>query len=366
MKYAQEYRSPKHIRKYLGVIEKISHHRFSIMEICGGQTHSIVKYGLDQALPEALTLVHGPGCPVCVTPESKIDQAIALASYDKVILCSFGDMMRVPGQKGSLLAARAQGSDIRLVYSPLEALELAERHPDREVVFFAVGFETTAPANAMAVLEAQRRQISNFSLLTSQVLVPPAMRAILANRKSKIDGFLAAGHVCTIMGYDTYQDIAEEFKIPIVITGFEPMDILEGIARCVEMLEKGQYGVKNQYCRVVKEAGNPKAQAVMQEVFERVDMDWRGIGTLLQSGLRLSEQYRSFDAEVKFHQVASSKPYHSPCQAGAVLQGLIKPDECPYFHSRCTPENPMGAPMVSTEGACAAYFQYQRPKSKGS
>ena len=332
------------------------------MEICGGQTHAILKYNLLQLLPDALTLIHGPGCPVCVTPVNRIDQAIRLGGMPHVILTSFGDMLRVPGSTSDLLSVKALGGDVRMVYSPLDVLKLAERNPEKEVVFFAVGFETTAPAVAMAVKQARNRKLKNFSVLVSHVLVPPAMEALLDSEESRIDGFLAAGHVCTVMGTEEYHPIAEKYKVPIVVTGFEPLDILVGIYETVKMLEQGRYGVANAYSRSVRDEGNQAAQKLLGEVFEVTHSAWRGIGTIPSSGFRLSAAYADFDALNRFQLDVSSKEASGACIAGKILTGQQKPADCSEFRIRCTPEKPMGAPMVSTEGACAAYYRYCRTK----
>ena len=361
MKYVDEYRDPATMRRYLACIGELVTEPIAIMEICGGQTHNIVKFGLDQVLPDTVELIHGPGCPVCVTPAAKIDAAIAIAKRPGTILCSFGDMLRVPGSRRSLLSARAEGADVRIVYSPMDALELARENPDSEVVFFAVGFETTAPANAMPICIAERDGVRNFSAIVSQVLVPPAMRAILQSPGCRVRGFLAAGHVCSVAGFEDYFDIATEHSIPIVVTGFEPVDILEGVARCATMAHRHEYTVCNQYARSVKRDGNPAARAMMEQVFTVTDMDWRGIGAIGQSGLRLNDRYRDFDAEVRFADSLITAPAPAEtgeCRAGEILRGMIKPPECPHFGGRCRPESPLGAPMVSTEGACAAYYHY--------
>lgn len=329
------------------------------MEICGGQTHSILKFGIDELLPRAVTLVHGPGCPVCVTPVELIDAAIALAGRSGVILCSFGDMLRVPGSGSDLLTARARGADVRTVYSPLDAVALAQREPAREVVFFAVGFETTAPANAMAVLQAHRLGLRNFSLLISHVLVPPAIAAILSAPDNCVQGFLAAGHVCTVMGLEEYHPLAAQFHVPIVATGFEPVDILRGVLDCVEQLESGRAEVTNAYGRVVRDAGNRHAQAVMREVFRPCDRNWRGLGVIPHSGLALREEFASFDALRRFELAAVATATAGECIAGTILRGRAKPLACAAFGTRCTPEHPLGAPMVSSEGACAAYYRYR-------
>jgi len=328
------------------------------MEICGGQTHTFVKTGLDRLLPEPVTLVHGPGCPVCVTPIERIDQAIAIARRPEVILASFGDMLRVPGSSTDLLAAKSAGADVRMVYSPLDAVRLAERHPARQVVFFAVGFETTAPANAMAVRQAAMRGLENFSILCSHVLVPPAMEAILEGPESRVQGFMAAGHVCTVMGFREYEPIARRHRIPIVVTGFEPLDLVQGAYMTLAALEEGRFGVENQYSRSVTRDGNLPAQALLSEVFEVCDRAWRGIGEIPRSGYRLSQAYAAFDAERRFGVERTSARESPDCAAGRVLQGLLKPRQCAAFGKQCTPDHPLGAPMVSSEGACAAYYQY--------
>jgi len=330
------------------------------MEVCGGQTHTIVKYGIDELLPPEVELVHGPGCPVCVTPLELIDKAIAIAARPEVIFCSFGDMLRVPGSEKDLFAVKAAGGDVRIVYSPLDGLTLAERHPDRTVVFFAVGFETTAPPNAMAVAEAERRGLSNFAVLVSHVLVPPAMEAILSSPNNRVQGFLGAGHVCTVMGYDEYQPLAKRFGVPIVVTGFEPLDMLEGVYRCVKMLEEGRVGVENQYARVVRREGNPSARKLIEDVFTVTDRKWRGIGTIPNSGYRLADAYADFDAEQRFAVQGVTAEESDVCISGLILRGERKPHECPAFGKACTPEHPLGATMVSSEGACAAYHAYGR------
>ncbi len=330
------------------------------MEICGGQTHTILKFGLDRMLPREVTLVHGPGCPVCVTPMELLDKAIAIASRPGVIFCSFGDMLRVPGSHQDLLMVKAEGGDVRMVYSPLDALKLAQQNPDQEVVFFAVGFETTAPANAMAVWQAQQMGLRNFSILSAHVLVPPAIEAILNAPGNEVQGFLAPGHVCTVMGYWEYEPIAERYQVPIVVTGFEPLDILQGLFMTLKALEEGRREVENQYARSVRREGNVQAQRLIQQVFEVTDRAWRGIGVIPRSGLRLREEYAEFDAERRFD-VAEMAVEESPeCIAGLILQGRKKPPECLAFGTRCTPEHPLGAPMVSSEGACSAYYRYTR------
>ncbi len=360
MRFVDEYRDEKAARALLQAIERATRQRWTLMEICGGQTHTLLRSGIDRMLPEAITLVHGPGCPVCVTPLEQIDRALAIARRPGVIFTSFGDMLRVPGSASDLLAVKSQGADVRIVYSPLDAVKLAQRYPEREVVFFAVGFETTAPPNAMAVWQAAKLGLENFSVLVSHVLVPPAMEAILGSPRNQVQGFLAAGHVCAVMGYWEYEPIAVRHRIPIVVTGFEPLDLLEGILKTVEALEAGRTGVENQYSRAVTRDGNQPAQRLLGEVFEVCDRKWRGIGPIAASGYRLRSAYAAFDAERRFD-VATLTAEESPlCIAGEILQGLKKPHQCSAFGGRCTPEKPLGAPMVSAEGACAAYFRYAR------
>jgi hydrogenase expression/formation protein HypD len=330
------------------------------MEICGGQTHSIVRYGLDELLPREITLIHGPGCPVCVTPLELIDRAIAIASLPGVIMTSYGDMLRVPGSNSDLLRVKASGGDVRMVYSPLDVLKIAEQNPSRQVVFFAVGFETTAPANAMIVVEARRRKLANVFVLTAHVLVPPAMEAILSSPVCSINGFLAAGHVCTVMGYAEYEPLAEKYKVPVVVTGFEPADILQGILMTVKELESGSHRVLNQYARAVTREGNVPARNLLKEVYRVVDRKWRGIGEIPLSGLDLNEQYAAFDAAKHFRVDDIHSSESKICMAGNVLQGLIKPSSCPAFGKECTPDHPLGAPMVSSEGACAAYYRFRK------
>ncbi|MGQ9489492.1 MAG: hydrogenase formation protein HypD [Anaerolineae bacterium] len=360
MLFLDEYRREEDVRKFLAAIERTVTRPWTIMEICGGQTHTLIKSGLDRMLPEAVTLVHGPGCPVCVTPLELIDRAIAIARRPEVIFTSFGDMLRVPGSGVDLLSVKAQGGDVRMVYSPLDALKLAQRHPDRQVVFFAVGFETTAPGNAMAVWQAKQLGLTNFSILTSHVLVPPAMEAILSSPDNQVQAFLAAGHVCTVMGYWEYEPIAERYRVPIVVTGFEPLDLLQGIHMALVALEEGRWGVENQYTRAVTRAGNPAAQKLIADVFEVCDRQWRGIGAIPASGYRLRPAYAAFDAELRFGVSQVHTAESALCIAGQVLRGLVKPHECQAFGRKCTPEHPLGAPMVSSEGACAAYFNYGR------
>jgi hydrogenase expression/formation protein HypD len=360
MRFVDEYRDPDAVRAWLERIHAIVTRPWTIMEVCGGQTHTIVRYGFDELLPPQLSLVHGPGCPVCVTPIEMIDLAGEVARRPGVILCSFGDMLRVPGSNGDLFAARASGADVRVVYSPLDALEVAEREPSREVVFFAVGFETTAPATAMAVERAKRTGLRNFSIISAHVRVPPAIRAILSSKENRVDGFLAAGHVCTIMGTEEYLPLVEEFRVPIAVTGFEPVDLLQGIAMCVSQLEEGRATLENQYARSVRPAGNIEARALMQKVFVPVDRRWRGLDVLTQGSLALSEAYSSYDAIRRFELVSLSAIEPPECHAGEVLRGLLKPPQCPAFGRSCTPQRPLGAPMVSSEGACAAYFKAGR------
>jgi hydrogenase expression/formation protein HypD len=360
MKYVDEYRDEALASRFVEAIHARVTRPWTLMEICGGQTHTLIKFGIDRMLPEKITLVHGPGCPVCVTPIEKIDQALAIAARPEVIFTSFGDMLRVPGSRDDLLRVKARGGDVRIVYSPLDAVELARRHPEREVVFFAVGFETTAPANAAAVWQAKRENLQNFSMLVSHVLVPPAMEALLSSPENVVQAFLAAGHVCTVMGYDEYEPIAARYRLPIVVTGFEPIDLLQGIHMAVAALEDGRHGVENQYARSVHREGNLAARKILQEVFEVCDRQWRGVGPIPRSGWRLKDAYAAHDATLKFS-VEDVRADESPeCIAGLILQGRKKPHECPAFGTRCTPEKPLGAPMVSTEGACSAYHQYAR------
>jgi hydrogenase expression/formation protein HypD len=361
MKYLDEYRGADAARKLATKIIRITTRPWTIMEVCGGQTHAIVRFGIDELLPPAITLVHGPGCPVCVTPVEIIDKAIEIAGRRNVIFTSFGDMLRVPGSGEDLLSVKARGGVVRMIYSPMDALAMAKANPDREVVFFAVGFETTAPANAMAVVEAHHQGIENFSILVSHVLVPPAIAAILSSPGCRVQGFLAAGHVCTIMGSSEYEPLAAKYRVPIVITGFEPLDILDGVFRCVKQLEGGRAVVENAYARAVRAEGNKTAQALLADVFRVVHRRWRGIGEIPQSGLALSEQYARFDAELRFGLGGRTVEESSECISGVVLQGLKKPQECPAFGKRCTPDHPLGATMVSAEGACAAYYRYRRP-----
>lgn len=359
MKYVDEYRDAALVRKLAAAIARVTTRPWTIMEICGGQTHAIVKFGLDELLPSNINLVHGPGCPVCVTSADLIDQAVDLALNHGVILCSFGDMLRVPGTGIDLLTAKARGADVRIVYSPLDAVALARENPSRQVVFFAVGFETTAPANALSVLRAEREHVTNYSILTSHVLVPPAMRAILGSPDNRVQGFLAAGHVCTIMGTGEYGPIAREFGAPIIITGFEPVDILEGIYLCVKQLESGRAEVENAYSRAVRTGGNDPARAIVRDVFELCDRDWRGIGVIPQSGLAVRPAYARFDANQCFVMSHRQSTSCTACISGEIMRGVKKPRDCPAFGTGCTPEQPLGAPMVSSEGACAAYYRYR-------
>ena len=366
MKFRDEYRDPAAARRLAAAIAHTVTRPWTLMEICGGQTHAIIRFGLDELLPETVSLVHGPGCPVCVTPVEYVDKAIEIALRPGVIFCSFGDMLRVPGTEGDLFAAKARGADLRIVYSPLDALAIARAEPSREVVFFAVGFETTAPANAMAAYQAKRAGIGNFSMLVSHVLVPPAMRMILSAPGNRVHGFLAAGHVCTVMGYAEYEPIAAHYRVPIVVTGFEPIDILEGVYLCVRQLESGHAEVENQYRRSVRRGGNGPAQALMREVFQIAPRRWRGIGDIAGSGLALAEAYCDLDAELRFGRVCAQAGDSDACIAGLVLRGAKKPPECPAFGVRCTPEQPLGVPMVSSEGACAAYYRYRGRPAAGA
>jgi hydrogenase expression/formation protein HypD len=360
VKYLNEFRDPDLARALLGRIEAVVTRRWTLMEICGGQTHAIMRHGIDRLLPEKIELVHGPGCPVCVTPLETIDRALVIAEKPEVIFTSFGDMLRVPGSRDDLFRVKSRGGDVRMVYSPLEAVKLARENPDREVVFLAVGFETTAPGNAMAVKQAAAEGLSNFSEIVSHVLVPPAMRAILSSPENRVQGFLAAGHVCAIMGWREYEPIAQRFKVPIVPTGFEPVDVLRGILQTVTMLENGQIGVDNQYARAVQNSGNPAARAVVDEVFQVCDRKWRGIGEIPGSGLGLRPEFAVHDAEKKFNVTGIRTEEPEICISGEILQGLKKPNECPAYGKQCTPTSPLGATMVSSEGACAAYYKYQR------
>jgi hydrogenase expression/formation protein HypD len=360
MKYLDEFNDPELAAGLLAEIERTVTRPWAIMEVCGGQTHSIIRNGIDQLLPPQVELIHGPGCPVCVTPLEMIDRALAIAARPDVVFCSFGDMLRVPGSTHDLFSMRARGGDVRVVYSPLDAVEIAENDPSRQVVFFGVGFETTAPANAMAVFQARQRGLDNFSMLVSHVLVPPAIEALMMSGTSRVNAFLAAGHVCTVMGTEQYVPLAERFGVPIVVTGFEPLDVLDGIRRAVAQLESGRSDVENAYPRAVRPEGNPAARAMLADVFEVCDRSWRGIGMIPASGWRLSASYADFDAERRFDVGDLVVDEPTACRAGDVLQGLIKPDQCECFGTTCTPRSPMGATMVSSEGACAAYYQYRR------
>jgi len=368
MKYLDEYRDEKVTRGLLDEIGRLVTREWKLMEVCGGQTHSILKSGLDQLLPPQIELIHGPGCPVCVTPLELIDKAIALASRPEVIFVSYGDMLRVPGSERDLFSVRAAGGDVRIVYSPLDSLKIARENPDKTIVFFGIGFETTAPANAMAVAQAKRQGIKNFAMLVSHVTVPPAISALLESPDVRVDGFLAAGHVCTIMGYWEYEPLVKKYKVPVVVTGFEPVDIVHGVLMCVKQLEEGRAEVENAYARSVRREGNEPAQAIINEVFEPCDRPWRGIGVIPQSGYKFREAYTYYDAEQRFPDIQTIATKESSlCISGQVLQGLKKPNQCPAFGKECTPQMPLGATMVSSEGACAAYYRYARfvnPNSK--
>jgi hydrogenase expression/formation protein HypD len=360
MKYVSEYRDAHLVQGVLAEIRRTVTRPWVLMEICGGQTHAIVRHGIDQLLPPEIELVHGPGCPVCVTPLELVDKALAIAAQPNVIFTSYGDMLRVPGSSRDLFAVRADGGDVRVVYSPLDAVQIAQQNPDKQVVFFAIGFETTAPANAMSVVQAKALGLKNYSVLVSHVCVPPAMHAILGSPYNRMQGFLAAGHVCAVMGYWEYPPIAKQYGVPIVVTGFEPLDIAQGILMTVRQLEEGRVEVENGYPRAVTFEGNQPAQAVLRQVFEQRDRKWRGIGTIPMSGWGLRPEFAEFDAEHRFD-VSRLNPEESPlCIAGQILQGLRKPHHCPAFGRRCTPEQPLGATMVSSEGACAAYYRYGR------
>ena len=363
MKYLAEYRDATVAKALVRRIKDTATRTWALMEVCGGQTHTIVRQGLNDMLEGAVEMIHGPGCPVCVTPLELIDRAVHLAGRPDVILTSFGDMLRVPGSDCDLLQVRARGGQVKIVYSPLDALDLARKHPDKQVVFFAVGFETTAPANAMAVWRARELGVTNFSVLVSHVTVPPAMTALLESPDNRVQAFLAAGHVCTVMGWTEYEPIAAKYKVPIIVTGFEPVDILEGIAMAVQQLEEGRHEVENQYVRAVRREGNRPAQELVAKVFTLVNRKWRGIGEIPMSGLGLTEEFAAYDAERRFA-LQDIRAEESPeCRAGDVLVGRIKPMECPAFGTRCNPEHPLGAPMVSSEGACAAYYNFARFRS---
>lgn len=358
MKYLEEFRDPDLAKQYLAKIEETVTQPWTMMEVCGGQTHSLVKNGILSLLPDEISMVHGPGCPVCVTPLNLIDKAVYLAEERDVIMCSFGDMVRVPGSKRSLLEAKAHGADVRVVYSPLEAVKLAQKNPEREVVFFAVGFETTAPANALSVTQAYRMGLKNYSILASHVLVPPAIEAVMEDKESNVQGFLAAGHVCTIMGNLEYYPLVEKFNIPIVVTGFEPVDLLQGILMAVLQLESGEARVENQYARMVREEGNTKAQDAIFEVFEVTDRLWRGMKVIPMSGYEVKEKYAAYDAKQKFRVNIPEAEENPECIAGEIMKGIKKPTDCSNFGTKCTPSTPLGAPMVSSEGACAAYYHF--------
>jgi hydrogenase expression/formation protein HypD len=360
MKYIDEFNDPELAQRLLDDIQATVTRPWAIMEVCGGQTHSIIRHGIDQLIPDQVEMIHGPGCPVCVTPLELIDKALEIASRPDVIFCSFGDMLRVPGSGRDLFRVKSEGGDVRVVYSPLDALKLARENPDREVVFFGIGFETTAPPNAMAVYQAKRLGVRNFSMLVSHVRVPPAIEAIMQSPTCRVQAFLAAGHVCSVMGTEEYPPLVEQFSVPIVVTGFEPLDILEGIRRTVHQLENGESYLDNAYARAVPAEGNPAARKLLSDVFMVTDRAWRGIGVIPDSGWRLAEPYREFDAEYRFQVAGINTAESSVCRSGEVLQGLIKPHECAAFGTQCTPRNPLGATMVSSEGACAAYYLYRR------
>ncbi len=360
MNYTQAFRNPQLAKDLVSAIKSLTTQKWRIMEVCGGQTHSIIKYGIDQLLADEIELIHGPGCPVCVTPLAYIDKALAIAAQPNVIFCSFGDMLRVPSSHQDLLSLKAQGADVRIVYSPLDALTIAEQSPNKEVIFFGVGFETTAPTTALAAYQAKLKQLKNFSLLICHVRVPPVMEALLSTENHRVQGFLGAGHVCSIMGFHEYTPISEKYKMPIVVTGFEPVDILQGIYLCVKQLEEKRFDVENQYTRVVKEAGNLPAQNLIKNVFDVVNRNWRGLGEIENSGLALNSNYANWNAENRFSvgEINTLEPIE--CKSGDVLQGLIKPAQCAEFGKNCTPEHPLGATMVSSEGACAAYYRYRQ------
>jgi hydrogenase expression/formation protein HypD len=360
MKFIDEYRDPEAARSFAEGLARITTRPWTLMEVCGGQTHAIVKFGIDELLPKEVTLVHGPGCPVCVTPLELIDKAVQIAAMPNVIFCSFGDMLRVPGSERDLFGVKAAGGDVRIVYSPMDALKLAIQNPDKQVVFFAVGFETTAPANAMSVHEAHRLGVPNYSIIVSHVLVPPAIKAVLDSPENRVQAFLAAGHVCTVMGYVEYEPIAAKYKVPIVVTGFEPLDILQGVYMCVKQLEEGRHEVENQYSRAVRRVGNSPAQELVSKVFAISRRKWRGVGEIPESGLTLADEYIPYDAERRFGVEGYTAEESADCISGLVLQGRKKPFECEAFGTKCTPENPLGATMVSNEGACAAYYRYRR------
>jgi hydrogenase expression/formation protein HypD len=359
MKYFDEYHNPKAVSAFAEKINEIATGNWTLMEVCGGQTHSIVKNGIDQLLPDRIELLHGPGCPVCVTPAGIIDKAVEIASSPNTIFCSFGDMMRVPGRRKSLFDVKTAGGDLRVVYSPLDALEIARDNPEKEVVFFGIGFETTAPANAMAVYQADQLGLDNFSLLSAMVLIPPAMEVILSSKDNRVDAFLAAGHVCTVSGFEHYADISRKYNVPIVVTGFEPLDIIQGVYVAVKQLEEGRAEVENQYARSVRREGNLEARKIVEEVFTATDRIWRGFGKINSSGLAINEKYKRFDAENKFGKVDEISEESGVCISGGILRGVKKPFDCPAYGSTCTPEHPLGATMVSSEGACSAYYSYR-------
>ena len=359
MKYLDEYRDPQAAEGYVREIARIITKPRTIMEVCGGQTHAILRYGIDQLLPDKITLLHGPGCPVCVTPVELIDKAIEIALHKDVIFCSFGDMLRVPGSAKDLLSVKAEGGDIRTLYSPLDALTIARNNPSKQVVFFAIGFETTAPVNGMTVFQASRMELTNFSILNAQVLIPPAIELILSSPECRVQSFLAPGHVCTVTGFQDYERISSRYKVPIVVTGFEPLDILQGIFMAIDQLEQGKYIVENQYSRSVKRNGNTEALKLMNKVFKIVDREWRGLGEIQNSGLALTDEYSMYDAEKRFGLTYTIAEGLTDCISGLVLQGAKKPPDCPAFGKQCTPERPLGATMVSSEGACAAYYRYK-------
>jgi hydrogenase expression/formation protein HypD len=363
MKYIDEYRDGETAKKYAAAIWEITTKPWTIMEVCGGQTHAIVRFGIQDLLPPKINLVHGPGCPVCVTPLEMIDKALEIAARPEVVFCTFGDMLRVPGSCNDLQFIRAAGGDVRIVYSPLDCLQIAKNNMDKEIVFFAVGFETTAPANAMLVHRAAQKGLNNLSVLVSHVLVPPAIKAILSSKQNKVQGFLAAGHVCTIMGTAEYEPLAAKYNVPIIVTGFEPLDILQGLYMCVKQLEEGRAEVENQYTRSVAACGNRPAQELIAKMFRIIHRKWRGIGEIPQSGLGLAEKYAAFDAETRFGIADTSVEEPPECISGLVLQGIKKPGDCPAFGKTCTPDKPLGAPMVSSEGACAAYYKYRRDEA---
>jgi hydrogenase expression/formation protein HypD len=362
VKFVDEYRDGELARKLADELAALTTRPWALMEVCGGQTHAIVKFGIDELLPEGVELIHGPGCPVCVTSLELIEKALEIAATPGVIFCSFGDMLRVPGSTTDLFSVKSKGGDVRIVYSPLDAVKLAAKHPDRQVVFFGVGFETTAPATAMAVWQAAQMGLENFSLLVSHVLVPPAIAAILSAEDNRVQGFLAAGHVCAVMGYEEYFPLVEKFRVPIVVTGFEPVDILHGVLMCVKQLEEGRAEVENQYARVVTREGSVPARDMIRKIFRVIPRKWRGVGEIPASGLGLSEEYARFDAEQRFGVADKVVEEPAECMSGQVLQGRIKPHECPAFGAKCTPEHPLGATMVSSEGACAAYYRYRGAK----